>query len=232
MNRVSSIVCAVVLLAGTAVLATSALEPATSAIEPATPKQDQPIFKSSVRTVPIYATVVDSSGRLVPDLERADFSILDNAKPAEVSLFSNDSQPFSAVVMLVLTLLCRIAPDRMVGLFSSDPAVVAFGSEYLRIISWNFLASGLVFVTSSLFQGLGNTLPPLGSSVLRIALFAIPAYILAQRPDFQMRTVWLISVASVFLQAIVSVSLLHREFLRKLSVSGGLLSRTTAATLE
>jgi Ca-activated chloride channel family protein len=85
MNRLSSIVSAVVLLAGTAVLATP---------------QDQPIFKSSVRTVPVYATVVDSSGRLVPDLERGDFSILDNGKPADVSLFSNDSQPFSAVVML------------------------------------------------------------------------------------------------------------------------------------
>jgi Na+-driven multidrug efflux pump len=138
----------------------------------------------------------------------------------------------SAVVMLTLTLLCRIAPDRMIGLFSSDPTVVAFGSEYLRIISWNFLASGLVFVTSSLFQGLGNTLPPLGSSVMRIVIFAVPAYMLAQRPDFQMRTVWLISVASVFLQAIVSVTLLHLEFLKKLSLSGGLLSRTTVATLE
>ena len=62
--------------------------------------QDQPIFKSSVRTVPIYATVVDTSGRLVPELEQADFTILDNGKPAEVSLFSNESQPFTAVVML------------------------------------------------------------------------------------------------------------------------------------
>ena len=32
--------------------------------------QEQPIFKSNVRTVPIYATVVDPSGRLVPDLEQ------------------------------------------------------------------------------------------------------------------------------------------------------------------
>jgi Ca-activated chloride channel family protein len=60
----------------------------------------QPTFKSSVRTVPIYATVVDASGRLVPDLQQDDFVVLDNAKPVEVPLFSNEPQPFTAVVIL------------------------------------------------------------------------------------------------------------------------------------
>ena len=62
--------------------------------------QDQPIFRSSVRTVPIYATVLDSTGRLIPDLVQADFTILDNGKPAEIGLFSSEPQPFTAVVML------------------------------------------------------------------------------------------------------------------------------------
>ena len=66
MLKVSSFVCGIALLASAAVLAS----------------QEQPVFKSSVRTVPIYATVVDASGRLVPDLEQTDFSILDNAKPS------------------------------------------------------------------------------------------------------------------------------------------------------
>ena len=38
----------------------------------------RPAFRSSVRTVPIYATVADTTGRLVPDLEQTDFEILDN----------------------------------------------------------------------------------------------------------------------------------------------------------
>src|SRR5512139_3005757 len=60
----------------------------------------QPTFKSSVRTVPIYATVVDANGRLVPDLVQEDFAVLDNGKPVELALFSNESQPFTAVVMM------------------------------------------------------------------------------------------------------------------------------------
>jgi MATE family, multidrug efflux pump len=119
-------------------------------------------------------------------------------------------------VMLVLTVLCHIAPDALVRFFSGDEAVVAFGSEYLRIVSWNFVASGLVFVTSSVFQGLGNTLPALASSALRLLLFALPAYLLAQRPGFEMRHVWYLSVASVTLQVLINLWLLERELRARL----------------
>jgi Ca-activated chloride channel homolog len=64
------------------------------------PQADQPLFRSSVRTVSIYATVVDPSGRLVPDLQRDDFIILEDGKPVDITLFSNEPQPFTAVVML------------------------------------------------------------------------------------------------------------------------------------
>ncbi len=127
MNRLSSIVSAAVLLAGTAVLATSG--------------QNQPIFKSSVRTVPIYATVVDGSGRLVPDLERGDFSVFDNGKPAEVSLFSSASQPFSAVVMLDtsasmtanLKLLNRAAEQFLMRLLPVDRAQVGAFNDKIQL---------------------------------------------------------------------------------------------------
>lgn len=57
--------------------------------------QDRPVYRTNIRTVPIYATVLDSSGRLVPDLSHADFSIADNGQPTALSLFSNESQPFT-----------------------------------------------------------------------------------------------------------------------------------------
>ena len=63
--------------------------------------------------------------------------------------------------MLVLVALCQLFPAALIRVFSTDPAVVAVGEEYLRIVSWNFVAGGLVFVTSSMFQAMGNTLPSL-----------------------------------------------------------------------
>jgi Ca-activated chloride channel homolog len=65
------------------------------------PADQQPVFRAGTRIeVPIYATVLDSTGRLVPDLERGDFTITDDGKPVELTQFSNASQPFTAVVML------------------------------------------------------------------------------------------------------------------------------------
>jgi putative MATE family efflux protein len=122
----------------------------------------------------------------------------------------------TAIVMFLLTLVCHIAPEAMIRVFNDDPAVVAFGAEYLRIISWNFVASGIVFVSSGMFQAMGNTLPPLASSGTRLLLFAAPAVWLSHRPDFHMRQLWHLSVATVTLQMIVNLGLLRWEFRRKL----------------
>lgn len=62
--------------------------------------QQQPTFKSGTRTVAIYATVTDSQGRLVTDLTREDFEVLEDNKPQPLTLFSADIQPVSVVIML------------------------------------------------------------------------------------------------------------------------------------
>ena len=62
--------------------------------------QQQPTFRGGTSIVPILTTVLDNSGRLVPDLERTDFTVLDNGKPQEVVFFQNDVQPFTVVVAM------------------------------------------------------------------------------------------------------------------------------------
>jgi MATE family, multidrug efflux pump len=136
----------------------------------------------------------------------------------------------AAAVMAILTVLCHIAPDALIRVFNRDPAVVSYGAEYLRIISWNFVASGVVFVSSSIFQGMGNTLPPLASSLTRLLLFAVPAYALASHPGFQMRHVWYVSLAAVWVQTCLSLWLLRREFGRKLDFPGVLAGAPLAAS--
>ena len=53
--------------------------------------------------------------------------------------------------------------------------MLAVGGEYLKIVAWNFVPSGIVFVSSSMFQAMGNTIPSLVSSFLRTSLLVIPA---------------------------------------------------------
>lgn len=119
-------------------------------------------------------------------------------------------------IMIVLTLLCQIAPDTLIRVFSEDPSVIRFGSDYLRIVSFNFLAVGIVFTSSSVFQGIGNTWPPLISSATRLFIFVLPAIIMSRGAGFDIKHVWYLSVATALFQAGVNWLLLQREFRKKL----------------
>jgi putative MATE family efflux protein len=120
-------------------------------------------------------------------------------------------------LMVLLIIVCLIAPHALIGVFSKDPAVLAVGVEYLRIASWNFLASGMVFVVSSMFQAMGNTVPSLVASGTRILLVAVPAILLSRTAGFQLNWIWYLSVGAVFTQLALALLLLRREFNRRLT---------------
>jgi Na+-driven multidrug efflux pump len=126
------------------------------------------------------------------------------------------SVALSSVVMLAATLLCQWRPQVLIRFFTDDPNAVAVGVGYLTIISWNFVANGVTFTCSNLFQALGNTLPSLLSSLSRLLTFVLPALWLSTRPHFGLRELWYLSVASTTLQSLTSVVLLLLEFRRKL----------------
>jgi putative MATE family efflux protein len=118
----------------------------------------------------------------------------------------------AAAGMGLVLVLSQLVPAAMVGFFSSEPAVIAVGAEYLRIVSWSFVASGVIFVTSSMFQAMGNTIPSLVSSFARIAVTAIPILLLSQLEGFALWWVWMLSATTVVLQLGLSLLLLRREF--------------------
>lgn len=123
-----------------------------------------------------------------------------------------------AGVMLVLMLLTQWKPDALVALFSQEPAVVDIGSQFLHIISWNFVLSGVIFSCSSMFQALGNTLPSLYSSLARLVTYSVPLIWVSTQPWFQLKHVWYLSVATVILQTIVSLVLLQKQLRTRLSL--------------
>jgi Na+-driven multidrug efflux pump len=101
---------------------------------------------------------------------------------------------------------------QLIGVFSPDADVIRVGVDYLHIAAFSFVASGEVFVSSSMFQALGNAVPPLLTSVGRITLIAVPIVVLSRRPDFDLNTIWYISATGVVLQMIANLLLLRREF--------------------
>ena len=90
-RQFSVLALAAVLCGGIAVLA---------AEQDAQKPQQGATFKSGTRTVPLYTTVIDGTGRLVPDLQRDEFEIYDNGVKQTTTLFANDIQKITVVVML------------------------------------------------------------------------------------------------------------------------------------
>lgn len=124
-----------------------------------------------------------------------------------------------SALMLVLMVVCQVEGEALIRIFTNDAAVIAVAAGFLHVISWNFVASGLIFTCSSMFQALGNTVPSVISSASRIATFALPAMWLSTRPGFQIRHVWYLSVATVVVQLAVSLLLLKREFRQRLDAT-------------
>jgi len=122
-------------------------------------------------------------------------------------------------VSVLLIVISHIAPRALIGAFSKDPAVLDVGSVYLRIVSWSFIASGLIFVASSMFQAMGNTVPSLIASGVRVLLVAVPAILLSRTAGFHLVWVWYLSLGAVFIQLALSMLLLRREFNRRLAFS-------------
>ena len=122
----------------------------------------------------------------------------------------------AAAGMIVVFLASQVAASSMMRVFTNEAVVVSVGEEYLRIVSWSYVASGIIFVASSMFQAMGNTIPSLVSSFTRIVGTAVPVIYLSKTPGFTLRWVWLLSAVTIFAQLTISLLLLRREFRRRL----------------
>jgi hypothetical protein len=71
-------------------------------------KDQIPTFRSDVKLVNVYVTVVDKAGAPVGGLSRDDFEVFEDEVPQKVSVFARESeQPLSIVVALDTSLSTR-----------------------------------------------------------------------------------------------------------------------------
>ncbi|MEX2272074.1 MAG: VWA domain-containing protein [Vicinamibacterales bacterium] len=101
--------------------------------------QQQPTFRSGSKTVAIFATVTDATGRLVPGLQADDFEVLDNGTPVTLTVFDNNVQPFTAALTLdtsgsMTANIGRVqeaAEQFVIRMLPADKAVVGYFNDQL-----------------------------------------------------------------------------------------------------
>jgi putative MATE family efflux protein len=123
---------------------------------------------------------------------------------------------YATILMVGLTTLCQAVPESLASPFSSDPAVLTASDDYLRIVSWNFVAIGTVFVCSGMFQALADTMPSFLSGASRLVTFALPCVLLSAYPGARLLDFWRIALLAGIIQAAISLVLLRRCFARHL----------------
>jgi Ca-activated chloride channel homolog len=106
----------------------------------------QGVFRSGTRLVSIFATAIDAQKRLIPDLTKADFEVLDNDKPQEIQVFVNEVQPITTVVMLDtsasmtgnLSLLEDAAEQFLIRLQPKDKGMVGAFNDKIEFFPASF----------------------------------------------------------------------------------------------
>ena len=102
----------------------------------------EPQFRSNTgAVVSIFATVTDRDNRLVTDLAREDFEVLDNDQPQVLTVFENQAQPITVVLMLDtsasmtlnLKLLKEAAEQFLLRLMPGDKAKVGAFNDKIEL---------------------------------------------------------------------------------------------------
>lgn len=129
--------------------------------------RQQSIFHSGAHAVPLYATVLDPTGRLVTDLRKDDFEVYDNGVRQNISVFANDVQPITIVIMLDRSgsmvsnyTLVRDAAERFVAnLLEADRARLGSFSNRVQIdpVSFTSDRNELIRILHEDLQGPGMT---------------------------------------------------------------------------
>jgi Na+-driven multidrug efflux pump len=122
----------------------------------------------------------------------------------------------STAVMLVIAILVRWHAQALASIFATDRATLAAAVVFLELMSWTLVAQGLIYVCSSMFQALGNTVPALISSSVRFVTFAAAVLWLSANDARDVERVWHLLMGTMLLQMLASVCLLRVELRRRL----------------
>ncbi|MGQ0383442.1 MAG: MATE family efflux transporter [Gammaproteobacteria bacterium] len=81
---------------------------------------------------------------------------------------------YNMVYLLAISVAFFALPREFMGVFSSDPAVVAIGAEWLRILSYSLFVYGWWMVSVQAFNGAGDTVTPTWINAVFFWLIQIP----------------------------------------------------------
>lgn len=120
---------------------------------------------------------------------------------------------FTALIMLLGTILSLMLPERLLLMFNADASMLEIGVPALKIISLGFLISSFSVIYAGAFEALGQGMPSLIISLLRQLVIILPlSYILSN--FIGANGIWISFPISEVIASIVAIILMKRALKR------------------
>jgi len=118
---------------------------------------------------------------------------------------------YNTMCLVVVGLIFLLFAPQLVAVFSSDPEVVPYGVECLRIVAVGFLFYGYGMVLSMSFNGAGDTLTPTPINFFCLCSLQIPlAWVLAYPLGFGPKGVFIAVAVAFSVLALVSAAIFRQ----------------------
>lgn len=86
---------------------------------------------------------------------------------------------FGAIVSLLFFVAAQFFPAQLMGVLSNnDPALIRYGTEYLRVVSWSYLMTAISFSFAVAARSIAQATLPTVISAIAVAINAVLNYIL------------------------------------------------------
>ncbi|CAM4264621.1 MATE family efflux transporter [Pseudoalteromonas flavipulchra] len=112
-----------------------------------------------------------------------------------------------SIIMLLMSVIAINCGSLLATPFSNDANVIDQTQYFLEIVAFNFIATGIVYSCSGIFQATGNTFPSLISNASRLFTFVLPVIWLVLTQRVSVELLWHLSVITVLIQAALSLYL-------------------------
>ena len=108
----------------------------------------RPTFRSDTEAIWVSATVIDKDGRLVTDLTKDDFEVVDYGVPRDITVFRNDTVPFAVAILFDVSASLRSnsytmreAVNELIARFQPGDRAAIGGFWGVTMISERFTAN-------------------------------------------------------------------------------------------
>jgi putative MATE family efflux protein len=88
------------------------------------------------------------------------------------------SLSMSLSVAVLFLLAAELIPETLLRIYTTDPKVIALGSEYLRLFGWSFLFFSILVSYASIMRSIGQVRLPVTVSICALTLNIILSYVL------------------------------------------------------